>query len=171
MGLERKAGDYKELGPLTRSGRIAAFDEGALPMMAAVARSLDADDASSAPTPVSAPVSAPTQVQAPAPVAIPATASSPIAAFGAPTERMSPLKASLRPPATVVVAEPEPPALPAARPVEPPRAAPASAAAIPPAGSSTLSKVFERYAAGKVEAPAAPQAAGTPLKPLFDRLR
>ncbi|WP_165837690.1 hypothetical protein [Zavarzinia aquatilis] len=153
MGLERKAGDYKDIGPLTRTGRIAAFDESALPMMAAVARSLDAGPAEPA---------APS-VPAFMPVSAPAPALAEVIAARA--ERMSPLMASLTPPAP---AEAEPPAQ---------REAAASVAPVPVSapspspGISALSRVFERYAASPVEAVPAAPAAGTPLKPLFDRLR
>lgn len=102
MGLERKAGDYKDLGQLTRSSRIATLDESALPMMAAVARSLDAADTTPVPP---APVAA----------ALPATAPA------------SPLMASLAPePATVhLVASPVPPVV--AEPPAPVAARPAAA--------------------------------------------
>ncbi|MFZ2870932.1 hypothetical protein [Zavarzinia sp.] len=188
MGLERKAGDYKDLGQLTRNSRIAALDESALPMMAAVARSLDAGPAApSRQAPVAeVPVS---EVAAPA---------------GPVSEALSPLMASMAPVAAhepvapafevvlvpvvapVVVETVAAPAVATAEPVmaapvvHPPVSAPhhpaavAVSAPVKPAAAD-LSRVFERYGgkAGSApdHSPPDPSPKGTPLKPLFDRLR
>lgn len=145
MGLERKAGDYKDLGQLTRSSRAAALDEGALPMMAAVARSLETGATAPAPQALSAPVS-------------PVTAA--LSVEPAPIH----LVASVE---TVVE-----PGVPAADPPIP--NVPAPAPARPAAGNTGLARVFERYAGKAERLPEVPPASppgGTPLKPLFDRLR
>lgn len=145
MGLERKAGDYKDLGQLTRSSRAAALDEGALPMMAAVARSLDTGATDPAPQALSAPVS-------------PVT--SPLPVEPAPLHLVASVEAVVEP--RIVAAEPPIPIVPMPAPTR------------PAAGNTGLAQVFERYA-GKAErlpdVPSAHSPGGTPLKPLFDRLR
>lgn len=147
MGLERKAGDYKDLGQLTRSSRAAALDEGALPMMAAVARSLDTGATAPAPQALSAPVS-------------PVTAA--LSVEPAPIHLVASVETVVEP--RIHAAEPPIPIVPA----------PMSAQTRPAAGNTGLARVFERYA-GKAErlpeVPPAPPSGGTPLKPLFDRLR